>query len=326
MNNIGENLKKIRIDNNWSQDQIADIFNIKRQTWASYEKGKSYPDANLLVQLSKIIHKSVDEILGIETKKTSSNIDFSKIQNDLKENLSSSKWIKFKNLPTNKPKNNMLNIFNKNYDIELYNPLSLLKENERIYIEFLNCYSDDTETRNTNYYNFAKKYGIIGLNIEQSKIKYFVNNYLTIYNNEINQDFNFWKEIYKGSMTSIINPYEEISEELNTNISNWLSNYEGKDIYFEDLNNYLIYHNEILDLLYQNIPFEKPSEDINILIYSRHKELKTTYTYGSLLGLMKLEILSDMQNGIYTRKCYKCGKYFLTTDMFDTICSNCKNN
>lgn len=324
MNSIGENLKKIRIDNNWSQDQIADIFSIKRQTWASYEKGKSFPDANLLVNLSKITHKTVDEILGLETNSKYSVTDFSKIQNELKENLSSSKWIRIKNLPNNKLKNNMVNIFNKQYDIELYNPLSLLEENQRIYLEFLNCYSDDIEIRNTNYYNFIKKYGIMGLNLNQSKIKYFVKDYLSIYNNEDNQDFNFWKEIYKGSMTSIINPYEEISEELNANISKWLSDYNKEDIYFEDLNNYFTYHNEILDLLYQNIPFEKPSEDINILIYSRQKELKTTYTYGSLLGLMKLEILSDMQNGIYARKCYKCGEYFLTTDMFDTICSNCK--
>lgn len=323
MNNIGENLKKIRIDNNWSQDQVAYLFNIKRQTWASYEKGKSIPDANILINLARITKKSVDEILGLETNNRTIT-DFSKIQTELKENLSSNKWIRIKNLSNNKPKNNMLNIFNKNYEIELYNPLSILEDNNRIYLEFLNCYFDDMETRNTNYYNFVKKYGFIGLNINQSKIKYFIKDYLSIYNNEINQDFNFWKEIYKGSMTSIINPYEEISEELNTNISNWLSNYDKEDVYFEDLNNYSIYYNEILDILYQNIPFEKPSEDINLLIYSRQKELKTTYTYGSLLGLMKLEILSDMQNGIYTRKCYKCGKYFLTTDMFDTICSDCK--
>ena len=324
MNSIGDNLKKIRIDNNWSQDQIAELFSIKRQTWASYEKDKSVPDANILIKLSKITNKSVDEILGLEDIRKMKLMSFSKVQNELKDSLSSSKWISIKNLPSNKPKNNILNIFNKKYDIELYNPLSQLEENNRIYLEFLNCYSDDVETRNNNYYNFVKRYGIIGLNLNQSKLKYFVKDYLSIYNNQANQDFNFWKELYKGSMTSIINPYEEVSEELNENISSWLTEYDNEDVYFEDLNNYFSYYNEILDILYENIPFEKPSEDINVLIYSRQKELKTTYTYGSLLGLMKLEILSDMQNGIYTRKCYKCGEYFLTTDMFDTICSNCK--
>lgn len=324
MNNIGDNLKKLRIDNSWSQDQIAEWFNIKRQTWASYEKGKSVPDANILIKLSEITNKSVDEILGLEDTGKTRFISFSKIQSELKEDLSSSKWIRIKNLPSNKPKNNIINIFNKKYDFELYNPLFQLEENNRIYLEFLNCYSDDVETRNNNFYNFVKRYGIMGLNLNQSKVKYFVKDYLSIYNNEANQDFNFWEELYKGSMTSIINPYEEVSEELNENISRWLNEYNNEDIYFEDINNYFSYYNEILDILYENIPFEKPSEDINILIYSRQKELKTTYTYGSLLGLMKLEILSDMQNGIYTRKCYKCGKYFLTTDMFDTICSNCK--
>lgn len=324
MNSIGENLKKLRIDNNWSQDKIAELFNIKRQTWASYEKDKSVPDANILIKLSEITNKSVDEILGLEENKKFNITNFSKIQDELKDNLSSSKWIRIKNLPNNRPKNNMLNIFNKKYDIELYNPLSLLEENNRVYLEFLNCYSDDVETRNNNYYEFIKKYGFLGLNLNQSKIKYFVKDYLSIYNNEENQDFNFWKELYKGSMTSIINPYEEVDDELNENISKWLSSYNNEDVYFEDINNYFTYYNEILDILYENIPFEKPSEDINVLIYSRQKELKTTYTYGSLLGLMKLEILSDMQNGIYARKCYKCGEYFLTTDMFDTICSNCK--
>lgn len=324
MINIGENLKKLRIEYNWTQDQIAELFNIKRQTWASYEKGKSVPDASILLKLARTTNRSIDSILGLETK-GKSIVDFSKIQDELKSSLVSNKWIRIKNLSSNKPKNNIVNIFNKKYEIELYNPLLLVEEDNRIYLEFLNCYSDDIDVRNTNYYNFVKKYGIMGLNLNQSKIKYFVKDYLSIYNDEINQNFNFWKEIYKGSMTSIINPYEEISEELDNEISKWLATYDKKDIYFEDLNNYSIYHNEILDTLNQSIPFVRPSEDVNVLMYSQMKQLKSTYTYGSLLGLMKLEILSDMQNGAYTRKCYKCGKYFLSRDSFTNTCVDCKS-
>ena len=40
-------------------------------------------------------------------------------------------------------------------------------------------------------------YKLQNIKNKEISIKYFVKDYLSIYNNEENQDFNFWKELYK---------------------------------------------------------------------------------------------------------------------------------
>ena len=51
--------------------------------------------------------------------------------------------------------------------------------------------------------------------------------------------------------------------------------------------------------------------------------MMATYTYGSLMGLMKLEILSDMENNIYTNRCSDCGKHFISRDLHARTCADC---
>jgi transcriptional regulator with XRE-family HTH domain len=54
----------IREENNLTQDDLASILNIKRQTYSSYERNKSLPDINALSKLADYYNTSTDYLLG----------------------------------------------------------------------------------------------------------------------------------------------------------------------------------------------------------------------------------------------------------------------
>lgn len=76
---LGKNIKEERIKKKLTQQELADRLNISRQTISKWELDKSYPDLELLVQMSKLFEVSVDHLLGIENateKQKRSILDF----------------------------------------------------------------------------------------------------------------------------------------------------------------------------------------------------------------------------------------------------------
>lgn len=61
---FNENLKAIRKNKGFSQEQLANRLNVVRQTISKWEKGISVPDAELLVQLAEVLDVTVDDLLG----------------------------------------------------------------------------------------------------------------------------------------------------------------------------------------------------------------------------------------------------------------------
>ena len=61
--NLGKKIAKIRKDNEMSQEDFAEIFNVSRQTISSWENAKSYPDIETLVKLSDKFAISLDVLL-----------------------------------------------------------------------------------------------------------------------------------------------------------------------------------------------------------------------------------------------------------------------
>ncbi len=62
---IAQNLKKIRKENNKTQQQIAEIINTSQSAYAHYENSRYLIPTNFLFNLSKIYKNfSIDEILG----------------------------------------------------------------------------------------------------------------------------------------------------------------------------------------------------------------------------------------------------------------------
>jgi len=57
------NLKRLRKKADLSQDSLAERLCVSRQTVSSWERGKSYPDLDMLVQISEALHTSPNELL-----------------------------------------------------------------------------------------------------------------------------------------------------------------------------------------------------------------------------------------------------------------------
>lgn len=61
---LGENLKRLRKEKGLSRKQIADKLNVSTMTLSLYERGVNLPATDKLVELSKILECSIDEITG----------------------------------------------------------------------------------------------------------------------------------------------------------------------------------------------------------------------------------------------------------------------
>lgn len=59
---VGNRLKELRIDNDYTQDYIADMLNLGRSTYANYENNRAEPGIDTLKKLSKFYNVSIDYI------------------------------------------------------------------------------------------------------------------------------------------------------------------------------------------------------------------------------------------------------------------------
>lgn len=82
---FNENLKTLRKQKGFSQEELASRLHVVRQTISKWEKNLSVPDADTLIRLAKILEVSVSELLGskIETENENENVT-----NDVAEQLS----------------------------------------------------------------------------------------------------------------------------------------------------------------------------------------------------------------------------------------------
>ncbi|MCM1188433.1 MAG: helix-turn-helix domain-containing protein [bacterium] len=60
---IGARIQKLRIDNGLTQEQLAEKMNVSRQSVSKWEMDQSVPDAEKIVQMSRLFSTSTDRIL-----------------------------------------------------------------------------------------------------------------------------------------------------------------------------------------------------------------------------------------------------------------------
>lgn len=74
---FSENLKTLRKDKGFSQEQLSLRLNVVRQTISKWEKGLSVPDAEMLVKISEVLDVSVSDLLGkaIVTEQESNSLE-----------------------------------------------------------------------------------------------------------------------------------------------------------------------------------------------------------------------------------------------------------
>ncbi|MFR4583339.1 helix-turn-helix domain-containing protein [Clostridium cadaveris] len=61
---LGERLKKLRLENNISQTELAKHFNIARSTLSQYESNQRTPNDELKIKFSEFFGVSIDYLLG----------------------------------------------------------------------------------------------------------------------------------------------------------------------------------------------------------------------------------------------------------------------
>ena len=64
--NIGNNLKRLRLQKGLTQEQLADVFSVSAQAVSRWENNTSYPDITLLPGLAIYFNTSVDAIVGMD--------------------------------------------------------------------------------------------------------------------------------------------------------------------------------------------------------------------------------------------------------------------
>ncbi len=80
-NQFSENLKKIRKENNLSQEQLADELGVSRQAISKWESSQAYPEMDKIIALCNrfnlniddLLHKDINEVKGEEESKKNIN-------------------------------------------------------------------------------------------------------------------------------------------------------------------------------------------------------------------------------------------------------------
>lgn len=61
---LSKNLKKIRKENNLSQEQLADKLGVSRQAVSKWESGQAYPEMEKMLVMCKMFNLNIDELLN----------------------------------------------------------------------------------------------------------------------------------------------------------------------------------------------------------------------------------------------------------------------
>ncbi|MDD2409486.1 MAG: helix-turn-helix transcriptional regulator [Bacilli bacterium] len=82
--NLSSNLKKIRKENNLSQEDLAEKIGVSRQSVSKWESGQAYPEMDKMVQLCNLFNLNIDDLL---------NQDIGEVNNTKQANNSINKFI-----------------------------------------------------------------------------------------------------------------------------------------------------------------------------------------------------------------------------------------
>ena len=62
---IGENLRKLRIKNELTQERLAEVFGVSPQAISRWENNSAYPDVTMLPIIANYYNISIDELMGM---------------------------------------------------------------------------------------------------------------------------------------------------------------------------------------------------------------------------------------------------------------------
>lgn len=62
---FGENLKRLRLGKNLTQEKLADFLGVSFQSISKWERGDTYPDITILPEIASFFKVSMEELLGV---------------------------------------------------------------------------------------------------------------------------------------------------------------------------------------------------------------------------------------------------------------------
>ena len=68
---VGDNLRTLRNERNFSQEQLGKKIGVTRSMIALYESGERLPSLSALIKLSRALGVTTDYLLGVSNDKTS---------------------------------------------------------------------------------------------------------------------------------------------------------------------------------------------------------------------------------------------------------------
>jgi transcriptional regulator with XRE-family HTH domain len=85
MDFIATNMKFLRKQKNWTQNDLAEELEIKRSLVGAYEEGRARPTYETLVGMAKLFHYSIDNLITKDIRQTEKVALFSdeQLQNDV---------------------------------------------------------------------------------------------------------------------------------------------------------------------------------------------------------------------------------------------------
>ncbi len=72
--NIGDNLKRLRLKKELTQEQLAEVLGVSPQAISRWENNTAYPDITLLPSIAIFYNTSIDELIGMEEICSTENI------------------------------------------------------------------------------------------------------------------------------------------------------------------------------------------------------------------------------------------------------------
>lgn len=63
---LGKKIKELRIKNNLSQEQLAKIISVGRNSISRYENSKRYPSSDTIIAICKALNTDPNELLEYE--------------------------------------------------------------------------------------------------------------------------------------------------------------------------------------------------------------------------------------------------------------------
>lgn len=77
-NKLSKNLKEIRKKENLSQEDLAELLGVSRQSISKWESGSSYPEMDKIISIANMYNLSIDDLLNGDAYKTKEENDYKK--------------------------------------------------------------------------------------------------------------------------------------------------------------------------------------------------------------------------------------------------------